>query len=665
MPKMSEAAEARRPLIQRLLPAISTLVLAGACAAAHGGGLRGTFQYDDKVEILINPNFQGFGHWAEIWTYNPFRFLLLCTFSLQYNTTGDDPVPFHLANLAIHLLNTLLVASLARRLLSRVGPAAYRVGWGLSLAALATSALFAVHPLLVEGVTYISGRSSILATTFYLLAFVALDGLLRREAASSDGGARFRAVAERVSRLLTLGIVAVAVGAVVAAQLWRTGILPGSRAIPLGLGASLLAAGALSGVVHRQLSTPLPVGPPSGPLTSRWALLAVLFVVGAMVKEIVVTLPVGLWLWDLCVHRRGDWRKGLRRGLGIYLPLIAGPVGLALFRFAYYGTLRDTALVRPYLVNLWTEAVVLWRYVGLALWPADLSLFHHHPESATLMSWPAAAAVAGWIALVAVIAVGLRRWPGLGFVILWSLLALLPSSSIIPLKETMAEHRVYLPMAAWCLLPVLALGRIPRMQSPPWVLPLLIAVAVGALAVRTHSYTRLWQSEEELWSRAVELNPDASPAWYMLGDIARSERRLTAAAERYERCLEADPGFHDAANNLGLVRVEMGDMPGAHAEFLRAADIAAARGRCSAPALNNVAHVLVRNRSYMEAESSYLRALACDEDDYVTHVGLGELYEGPLEDRSRAVFHYRKAVRLQPGHATSKRLLETIEELGW
>ena len=59
------------------------------------------------------------------------------------------------------------------------------------------------------------------------------------------------------------------------------------------------------------------------------------------------------------------------------------------------------------------EAVVLWRYVGLALWPADLSLFHHHPESATLMSWPAAAAVAGWIALVAVIAVGLRRWPGL------------------------------------------------------------------------------------------------------------------------------------------------------------------------------------------------------------------------------------------------------------
>ena len=662
---MSETSADRRPWLERLWPALSTLVLAGAVGAAHGGGVRGTFQYDDKVEILINPNFQGFGHWAEIWTYNPFRFLLLCTFSVQYNTTGDDPVPFYFFYMAINVIYTLLVASLARRLLARVGPAPYREGWGLRLAALASAALFAAHPLLVEGVTYISGRSSSLATTFYLLAFVVLDGLLRREAASADGGARFRAVAERVSRLLTLAIAVVAVGGVVAAQLWRTGVLTGNRAIPLGLGAALLAAGALSGVARRQLSAPLPVGPPTGPLTSRWALLAVLFVAGAMVKEIVVTLPVGLWLWDLCVHRRGRWREGLRRGLGIYLPLIAGPVGLALFRYAYYGTLRDTVLVRPYLVNLWTEAVVIWRYLGLALWPADLSLFHHHPESATLLSWPAGAAVAAWIVLVAVMIAGLRRWPALGFVALWSLLALLPSSSIIPLKETMAEHRVYLPMAAWCLLPLLLLGRIPRLQSPVWVLPLLIAVAVGALAVRTARYTRLWQTEEELWVRAVTLNPDAAPAWYMLGDIARSEHRLGDAATRYQNCLEADPSYHDAANNLGLVRVEMGDLPGAHSEFLRAADIAEAIGTCSVSARNNVAHVLALNRSYLEAEQSYLRALECDDESFVTHVGLGELYDGPLEDRSRALFHYRRAIRLNPGHATSQRLLATIEELSW
>ncbi len=660
---MSEPAH--RSWLERLWPVLAIGVVVLLALVAHGGGLRGTFQYDDKVEILVNPNLQGLGHWGDIWIYNPFRFLLLCTFALQYNTTGDDPLPFHLVNLAIHALNALLVASLARRLFERVGPDGFRSGWGLRAASLATGALFAVHPLLVEGVTYVSGRSSSLATTVYLLAFVVLDSLLAREAASSDGGARFRAVTARVARLVTLAMVATAVGAVISAHLWRTGLVPGGRAIPLGLGATLLTAGALSGVVRRQLRTPLPVGPPTGSLSLRWASLAVLFVAGAMIKEIVVTLPVGLWLWDLCIHRGGRWKEGFRRAFGLYLPLIVGPIGLALFRYAYYGTLRDTVLVRPYLVNLWTEAVVVWRYVGLFLWPSDLSIFHHHPESSALLSWPAAAAVLGWVALVALVAVGLRRWPALGFVVLWSLLALAPSSSVIPLKETMAEHRTYLPMVAWCALPILVLGRLPRLQSPPWLLPALLLVVVVSLGARTRAYTELWQTEEGLWLRAVELNPRAAPAWYQLGDIARAERRITDAAGYYEQCLEEDPSYHDAANNLGLVFVELGDLDGAHAQFVRATEIARGTGRCAPAAYNNIANVLVARRSYLEAERAYLRALECDEDNYVTHVGLGKLYEGPLDDRPRALIHYRRAVRLQPTHATSRRLLERIEELSW
>lgn len=656
---------ARRSWSQRLWPFLATLALVLLAVAAHGGGLGGTFHYDDKVEILVNPNLRGLGHWREIWIYNPFRFLLLCTFALQYNTTGDDPLPFHLVNLTIHAGNALLVASLARRLLRRVGPAAYREGWDLRLAALVTGALFAVHPLLVEGVTYISGRSSSLATTVYLVAFVVLDSLLTRESASADGGARFRAVAARVARLTTLAMVASAVGAVVAALLWRVWSMPSGRAIPLGLGATLLTVGVLSGVVRRQLRTPLPVGPPTGGLSLRWAALAVLFVTGAMVKEIVVTLPVGLWLWDLCVHRKGRWKLGIPRAFGIYLPLIVGPVGLALFRYAYYGTLRDTVLVRPILVNLWTEAVVVWRYLGLFLWPADLSIFHHHPESASLMSWPAAAAVLTWIAVVCVVALRLRRWPAVGFVVLWSLLALLPSSSIIPLKETMAEHRTYLPMAAWCLLPILVLGRFPRLQAPPWLLPAALVLVVIALGVRTLRYTDQWRSEEGLWLRAVDLNPRAAPAWYQLGDIARAEHRITDAAGYYERCLEEDPSYHDAANNLGLVFVEYGDLDAAHAQFVRATEIARGTGRCAAAAYNNIANVLVNRRSYLEAERAYLRALECDDDNYVTHVGLGNLYKGALDDRPRALLHYRRAIRIQPDHATSRRLVKTVEELSW
>ena len=652
---------------RRSWPVMALAVLTLAVAATHGFGLRAPFHYDDKLEILLNPNFNGFGHWREIWAYNPFRFLLLCTFSVQYNTTGLQTWPFHLVNLAIHALNCALVVSLAGRALTAMSagaPSTAEIAWRYRLGALFAGVLFGVHPLLIEGVTYISGRSSSLATTFYLAALVLLDTILRMQAEAPDRGVRFRAVARRVSLLVSLVIALLLLGAVVAALLTRHELVAPGRAVFLGFGVTLAGCGGCSVLIRRILAVPLPTGPPSGPLVIRWALLGALFVTGAMVKEIVVTLPVALWLWELCFHHRGRLRPALASLWGFHLPLFVVPLGLALFRMAYYGSLLSPDMLRPMSVNLWTEAEVVWRYVGLFLWPAGLSIFHDHPESAGPGSWPTWLALAGLALTTGGALWSLRRRPALAFVVLWTLVALSPTSSVLPLKETMAEHRAYLPAAGWCV--AMALLLFGRDLGRRWILLAAVcAVALGALAVRNVTYTRLWLVEEHLWQNAVERNPHAADAWYMLGDIARAERRLGEAETRYRRCIDADPDHADAQNNLGLVFAEQGELDEAYVWFIRARNAARRRGRCYPSAYNNIANVMSNRENYLDAADQFNQALQCDPDNFVAHVGMGNLFYGPLENRELAMKHYRNAVRLYPTHPTSQVLMQRIEELSW
>ena len=644
---------------RRLRPVAAGAVLAAAAVAAHWPGLGSPFQYDDKLEILLNPNMSGLGQWRELWVYNPSRFLLLCTFALQYNTTGLETWPFHAVNLVIHWLNSVLVALLAQRVLIADGR---RTGRATRLAALAAGAVFAVHPLLVEGVTYISGRSSSMATTLYLACLWLFDDILRRQRLAADEGLRFRSVSRRVSLLLSLAIGVGCVGAVTGALLDRLEIVAPSRAAFLGLGATLLASGAAAAAVRKVLATPLPTGPPTGPLVFRWAALTVLFIAGAMTKEIVVTLPAALWLWELCLHHRGKLRPALRSLVGFHLPFVVGPLGLLLFRWAYFGTLFSPDMLRSPWVNLWTETEVVWRYVGLFTWPAGLSIFHDHPESLGPATWPTVAAVVLWVAVVLWCARSMRRHPVLVFLLLWPLVALSPTSSILPLKETMAEHRAYLPMAAWCMVPVVLALR--TAIDRRWLTAIAV-VWVLTLGARCAVYTQQWNSEDGLWMRAVELNPEAASAWYMLGDIARSTERLSDAHQYYARCLEQDPGYSDAANNLGLIQAEKRNLDAALRYFQQADRIAGDLGTCNASALNNMANVHTLRGDHLESSRLFDDALQCDPDNCVAHVGLGHLFYGPLENRDLALEHYRKAVSLCPNHPTIGQLTRQIEELSW
>lgn len=82
--------------------------------------------------------------------------LVYTTFWLEHRLWGFDPVPFHLTNLLLHLLNTLLLWRLFRRF-------AIPGAW-------VAAAVFAVHPVHVESVAWVIERKDVLSALFYLTA---------------------------------------------------------------------------------------------------------------------------------------------------------------------------------------------------------------------------------------------------------------------------------------------------------------------------------------------------------------------------------------------------------------------------------------------------------------------------------------------------------------
>lgn len=139
------------------------LALMLTIAWTYHGLLQASFLlYDDDSLITSNPLVRD-GDLFKIFTsfsaglYHP---LTTLSWALEAKLFGFDPGIFHATNIILHLLSTLLVWLLARRLWQSQ----------IQLAPIILAALFALHPLNVESVAWISERKDLLCQVFYLLA---------------------------------------------------------------------------------------------------------------------------------------------------------------------------------------------------------------------------------------------------------------------------------------------------------------------------------------------------------------------------------------------------------------------------------------------------------------------------------------------------------------
>lgn len=158
----------QQPSIERRHLALIAVVVALAAFGASARSLTAEFVWDDRWLILENSgtrDFRGlvdalgqdYFHGAEYQVaYGYYRPVPTATFAVTRWVAGDDPMPFHATNVVLHCVASLLVMLLGLEL-------------GLTLRSSAAGALlFAVHPIHVESVCWIAGRTDVLATAFGL-----------------------------------------------------------------------------------------------------------------------------------------------------------------------------------------------------------------------------------------------------------------------------------------------------------------------------------------------------------------------------------------------------------------------------------------------------------------------------------------------------------------
>jgi len=146
-------------------------------AIAYSNSLSGPFIFDDIDGIVSNP---------QIRSLIPYRYppvkpttlsgrpMLVFSFAIDYALGGTKVAIYHVTNLLIHLLSALLLYAIVRRSLSSAKLWGDRVARPVTWLAAIVAAIWVVHPLTTQAVTYIVQRAESLASLFLLASIYCL-----------------------------------------------------------------------------------------------------------------------------------------------------------------------------------------------------------------------------------------------------------------------------------------------------------------------------------------------------------------------------------------------------------------------------------------------------------------------------------------------------------
>lgn len=151
---------------------IHVALLATLCVVVYSNTIHFPFVFDDAPNITDNPVIREIENipamFVEIKGQSGQRPVMLATFAVNYALGGSDPTGYHIFNIALHCINSILLYLLVRMILPHCG---FNPG-DAALAALLGAGLFAAHPVQTESVTYTVSRSQLLFAMFYLAGMI-------------------------------------------------------------------------------------------------------------------------------------------------------------------------------------------------------------------------------------------------------------------------------------------------------------------------------------------------------------------------------------------------------------------------------------------------------------------------------------------------------------
>ncbi len=158
------------------------ILLISLVCLAYGNTLHHSFHFDDIPSILQKPWIRGLDKIPDfIFSYSQ-RPLVILSFNINYAVSGFKEWSYHVFNITFHLLVVVLIYRLGKLIVFHMSEGTTSLVKVPTQMPLLAASIFAVHPLNTQAVTYISSRSSIMATIFYLVTIILfLEGLYKKE----------------------------------------------------------------------------------------------------------------------------------------------------------------------------------------------------------------------------------------------------------------------------------------------------------------------------------------------------------------------------------------------------------------------------------------------------------------------------------------------------
>lgn len=579
---------------------------------AYSNTFNAPFVFDDISSITENPAIKKLD---SFWPPSGVRWFGHLTFAINYRLGGLSPIGYHTVNLAIHMLNAFLVYRLVELTLRTPFVISTNKGHGynFSLVAFFSSLLFLCHPIQTQAVTYIVQRFTSLATLFYLLSLVTYIQF------------RFYALLE--------------------SQKMRTAA---KKYMMLGL--SLVSA--ILAMKTKEIAFTLP------------ALLVIyefMFFEGKIKKKILYLIP---FIPTMLI-------------IPLTLTRASGPLAM---KNGIYETIANVAETQSIsrLDYLYTQFRVIMTYIRLLLFPVNQNLDYDYP---IYNSFFKPDVLLPFIFLLSVLSVAIclyrlsqktttkdRLWFRLiSFGIFWFFITLSVESSIIPIRDVIFEHRVYLPSVGFFIVLSSAIGLGVarwgnRVANAYKILTFIMVAVVVSFSVATYARNSVWQEEISLWEDASRKAPGKIRPLNNLGIVYFEKGDLERAIAVYERALSIDP-CHTTLYNVSTVYREMGLLN----ESVAALKDAISLNRWNSKYYVNLGNTLSLIGKDNEAIESYKSALSVNQDDAKANYNLAATLEkiGKLEAAAQS---YEKALEIQPDYELAdeghKRVLDRING-GW
>jgi tetratricopeptide (TPR) repeat protein len=365
-------------------------------------------------------------------------------------------------------------------------------------------------------------------------------------------------------------------------------------------------------------------------------------------KEHTVTLPALLLLTDY-FWNPGFSLAGIRRNWRIYVPGVLG--GAALGAYVAFSVLRG-ALSAGFGMKdvawheyLLTQFAVFFHYARLFVLPVNLNIDYDHPFARSLLDGWTLLWLALLIACGAAAWIWRRRYPLACYGFFTVLILLLPTSSVLPIRDPIAERRMYLPMIGYLFI---ALDVVRRLRIKQRALATGLGAVLVVAAAGTYLRNQVWAGPIPLWEDTVRKSPNKRRPRFQLAFAYYEAGRCADAVREYDHAAKLEPPDYELLVDWALAYQCLRQPERALDKLRQAALI-----QPGAHVYSTIAMIHADNAEWQDALTALSTAERLNPAYATTYVYRGNVYLATGRP-SEAVREFERALALEPQNPAAR-----------